>query len=201
MHAFYLDKFKTLIPVGSRILDLGCGNGDLLQALKQSHSIQGYGIDIKNSHVLSCLKKGLSIYHGSIEDGIRDFQDHSFDVVILSQTLQQIQEPLNLLNEIVRVGKKAIITFPNFGYWRMRLQLLKGKAPRSVELPYTWYNTPNIRVITTYDFIDMCRSNRIRISEQYPLFPKYFKWLPNRFGNLLASKAMFIIERDHDGVS
>ena len=199
MHPYYLKQIEKFVNQNDRVLDLGCGNGDLLASLKESHHIKGYGVDFKITSVLNCLKKGLSIYHGDIEDGIHDYQDKSFDIVILSQTLQQIKNPIELLLETIRVGKKAIITFPNFGHWRMRWQLLNGAAPQSKELPFSWYNTPNIRVITMKDFKKVCKEQNIKIIKEVPLYYPLFleKVIPKTLSNLLSRKAMFIIEKHH----
>ena len=196
MHPYYLKTYLDIVPKNSRILDLGCGNGDLLATLKQHKQIKGYGVDKKKSYVLDCLKKGISIYQGNIEEWLKEFSNQSFDIVILSQTLQQIENPVHILNESLRVGKKVIISFPNFAYWKLRFQLLLGKAPRSKSLPFTWYNTPNIRIISIYDFKELCQQESITICKEHPLFEsKWARKCFKPFANLMSKKALFVIQR------
>jgi methionine biosynthesis protein MetW len=134
-------------------LDLGCGGGDLLFYLKLNKGINGTGIEKQESKVALCIAKGLSVLQGDINDEVLDYQENSFDYVILSQTLQQVYYPERLLNSLLTIGKKVIVSFPNFSHWSIRMQvLLTGLAPKNEQLPYEWYNTPNIRVITLKDF-------------------------------------------------
>jgi len=148
-----LQIIASWIEPGARVLDLGCGEGDLLHYLEKNRQIVGTGIERVESRVARAIEKGLSVLHGDINAEILDYADHSFDYVILSQTLQQVYEPASLLQELLRVGSRGIVSFPNFSHWRIRLQLLfSGYAPISKQLPYEWYDTPNIRVITLKDF-------------------------------------------------
>lgn len=148
-----LQLIASLIAPGTRVLDLGCGEGDLLAYLKKTKQVVGTGIERVEARVELAIKKGLSVIHGDINMEILDYADHSFDYVILSQTLQQVFEPASLLHELLRIGGKGIVSFPNFSHWRIRMQLLfNGYAPISRQLPYEWYDTPNIRVITLKDF-------------------------------------------------
>ena len=148
-----LQIIASWIEPGARVLDLGCGEGDLLHYLEKNRQVVGTGIERVESRVAHAIEKGLSVLHGDINAEILDYADHSFDYVILSQTLQQVYEPAALLQELLRVGSRGIVSFPNFSHWRIRLQLLfKGYAPISKQLPYEWYDTPNIRVITLKDF-------------------------------------------------
>ncbi len=148
-----LQIIASLIAPGSRVLDLGCGEGDLLAYLKKTKQVVGTGIERVEARVELAIQKGLSVIHGDINTEILDYADRSFDYVILSQTLQQVFEPAPLFHELLRIGGKGIVSFPNFSHWRIRLQLLfSGYAPISNQLPYEWYDTPNIRVITLKDF-------------------------------------------------
>jgi methionine biosynthesis protein MetW len=143
----------SLIEPGARVLDLGCGEGDLLHYLEKNKQIIGTGIERVESRVAHAIEKGLSVLHGDINTEILDYADQSFDYVILSQTLQQVFEPAFLLQELLRIGSKGIVSFPNFSHWSIRLQVLfSGYAPISKQLPYEWYDTPNIRIITLKDF-------------------------------------------------
>lgn len=145
------------IPLGSRVLDLGCGNGDLLAHLQTHNRITGYGIDIEFDNIKTCIQRGLAAYQGDIDEGLQEFGDQRFDYVILSQTLQQVKHPTRVLHEMLRVGQYGMVTFPNFAYWRNRWHLLQGVTPVTDALPYRWDNTPNIRVITLRDFQSMCQ--------------------------------------------
>jgi len=150
---FDLRIIAALIEPGSKVLDLGCGEGILLHLLRETKGVKGTGIDQDEGNVTRCIEKGLSVLQGDINREVLDYPDKAFDYVILSQTLQQVYEPDVLLKSILRVGKQAIVSFPSFSQWRIRLQLLlKGRAPVSKELPYQWYDTPNIRVMTLKDF-------------------------------------------------
>lgn len=150
---FDLQVIASWVEFGSRVLDLGCGGGDLLGCLKQQKGVLGTGIELVEAKVALCIERGLSVLQGDINKEILDFPDNAFDYVVLSQTLQQVYEPPELIKEMLRVGKRGIVSFPNFSHWGIRFQLLvTGRAPISTELPYEWYDTPNIRVITLKDF-------------------------------------------------
>jgi methionine biosynthesis protein MetW len=150
---FDLQIIASWIETGSKVLDLGCGKGDLLKFLKDHKKINGTGIERNEAKVAQCIEKGLSVLQGDINEEILDYSDRLFDYVILSQTLQQVYAPSELIRSILRIGRKGIVSFPNFSHWKVRLQLLlTGYAPITRQLPYEWYNTPNIRVITLKDF-------------------------------------------------
>lgn len=134
------------------VLDLGCGDGTLLQLLQQELEVKGYGVEIRDEGVLACTQKGLNVLQQNLEGGLALFEDQSFDTVILSQTLQTIHETARILREMLRVGKECVVSFPNFGHWTHRLAVLQGRMPVSKTLPYQWYNTPNVRVLTIKDF-------------------------------------------------
>ena len=150
---FDLQIIASWIESGSKVLDLGCGEGELLYFLKKDKQIEGTGIERVESKVARCIEKGLPVIQGDINEEILDYQDNTFDYVILSQTLQQVYEPSKLIQALLRIGKRGIVSFPNFSHWRVRLQLfVTGYAPITKQLPYEWYDTPNIRVITIKDF-------------------------------------------------
>ena len=150
---FDLQIIASWIEPGSRVLDLGCGEGDLLHFLKGNKRVIGTGIEYVEAKVARCITKGLSVLQGDMNEEVLDYEDDTFDYVILSQTLQQVYEPAKLVQSMLRVGKKGIVSFPNFSQWGIRLQLLvRGRAPITRQLPYEWYDTPNIRVITIKDF-------------------------------------------------
>lgn len=150
---FDLGIIASWIKPGSRVLDLGCGRGDLLAWLKKHKEIQGTGIEQDKDKAATCIARGLSVLQGDLKEEVRDYPDDCFDVVILSQTLQQVYRPDELLKSLARIGKQVIVSFPNFSHLSIRLQLLfKGRAPKSQQLPFSWYDTPNIRVITLEDF-------------------------------------------------
>ena len=151
----------------SRVLDLGCGEGDLLYYLREHKQVVGFGIERSEERAGTCISKGLSVVQGDINEEIRDYPDNSFDYVILSQTLQQVYKPDELIQSLLRVGHKGIVSFPNFSHWAIRLQLmLTGHAPITRQLPYEWYNTPNIRVITIKDFRKFSREYGCRILKE-----------------------------------
>ncbi len=150
---FDLQLIASWIEPGSKVLDLGCGEGDLLHFLKEHKQVKGTGIELIEAKAAQCIERGLSALQGDINEEVRDYPDNTFDYVILSLTLQQVYEPAGLIRSLLRIGRKGIVSFPNFSHWGVRLQLfLSGYAPVTKELPYEWYDTPNIRVITLKDF-------------------------------------------------
>ena len=187
-----------LVEEGSRVMDLGCGEGDLLKALKDIKHVRAEGIDLSEDAIQACVAKGLfNVHHGDLDEGLADYQDKSVDYVILTNTIQVLHRPLFLIKEMARVGKKCIISFPNFGYLPIRLQLLvNGRMPKSPRLPYEWYDTPNIHLTTLADFRDFCRAADLRILREIPLRTtgegkcRRVKFLPN----LMADAAIFMVE-------
>jgi methionine biosynthesis protein MetW len=150
---FDLRVIASWIDPGSRVIGLGCGEGELLNYLKQNKQVRETGIEIAEEKVIRCIEKGLSVIQGDINDEIHDYPDKAFDYVILSQTLQQVFDPLSLIESMLRIGKKTIVSFPNFGHWHVRMQVLAtGHTPVTPQLPYQWYDTPNIRVLSINDF-------------------------------------------------
>ena len=161
---FDLQIIASWIQPGSRVLDLGCGEGDLLYFLKKEKGVVGTGIERVESSVARGIEKGLTIIQGDINEEILDYQNNTFDYVILSQTLQQVYEPATLIRSLLRIGNQGIVSFPNFCHWKIRLQLMRtGHVPVTRELPYEWYDTPNIHFCTVRDFETLCAERGIRI--------------------------------------
>lgn len=174
------------VTAGQRVLDLGCGDGGLLSTLIESRQVRGYGIDIADENVLACVKRGVNVIQSDLESGLAGFRDHSFDTVILSQTLQQIHRVEIIINEMLRVGREVIVTFPNFAFWRHRVQLgVRGTMPVSRTLPYEWYNTPNVRMFTVREFDRFCAQRGIEVIDREVLSEdKKVTFAPNLFGQL-----------------
>ena len=173
------------VRMGARVLDLGCGDGSLLRYLPESRRVTGYGVEIDDDRVLACVKNGVSVIQRDLERGLSDFEDRSFDYVVLSQTLQAVRNSERIIVEMLRVGHEGIVTFPNFGYWRNRLQIAAGHMPVSENLPYQWFNTPNVHLCTIADFEAFCASRGIRVVERKVLTRgrPVTRW-PNLFGAL-----------------
>ncbi|NTV14336.1 MAG: methionine biosynthesis protein MetW [Desulfobulbaceae bacterium] len=194
-----LEIIAEWVTPGSRVLDLGCGSGELLAYLKRQKQVRGSGIESVEAQVAECIEKGLQVLQGDINEEIRDYPDQSFDYVILSQTLQQVYQPQELIRELLRVGKQVIVSFPNFSHWSIRLQLLiRGYAPKNRQLPYDWYDTPNIRVITLMDFRHFAQKFACRIDREAAVkSPKgegagqLVRFLPN----LRATYGIFLISQ------
>jgi len=164
------DVILHWVTSGATVLDLGCGTGELMERLIRENKATARGVDIHQPSVTTCISKGLSVFHGDIHEGLADIPDDSFDYVILSRTLQQVPDPDAVIRGMLRVGRYAILSFPNFAYWRIRLHLLAhGMLPISPALPYAWYNTPNIRLITIADFEDFCRKEGFPIQAHVAL--------------------------------
>ena len=161
-----LEIIHEWIPSGSRVLDLGCGDGDLLASLAEHKQVSGYGLEIDPDKITACIARGVNVIEQNIDQGLGNFASNSFDVVVMTQSLQALQYPDKVLAEMLRVGKTCIITFPNFGHCRCRWYLTtKGRMPVSDFLPYTWYNTPNIHFCTFADFERLCHAQGARIEE------------------------------------
>ena len=174
------------ISPGARVLDLGCGDGRLLRHLWQSREAPGYGVEIDDVKVIACIHNDVNVLQMDLEDGLAAFADQSFDYVILSETLQAIHHQEPLLKEMLRVGREAIVSFPNFGYWRARIQIaFAGHMPVSKELPYQWYETPNVHLCTLFDFEALCTKLGLRILERVVLTNgNATSFLPNLLGRL-----------------
>lgn len=180
------DIITQWVPSGARVLDLGCGDGALLKHLAESKAVKGYGIENDDAALLGAIDNGVNVIQANLEDGLRDIASQSFDVVVLSQTLQAIRHTEAVVAEMLRVGTQAIVTFPNFGYWKHRVQIaLGGRMPVSDDLPYEWYNTPNVHLFTVRDFEAFCHARNYRVMNRRVLAgDRETAWLPNLTGNL-----------------
>ena len=189
------ELIKSLIAPDSRVLDVGCGDGTLLQNLIRDKNIRGKGIELEQDLVIGCVSRGLATIQHDIERGLQNFADNSFDYVILSQTVQTVKNPEKVFRELLRVGKKVIVSFPNFAYWRCRLQLsVGGKAPIASKLPYSWHNSPNIHFLSLKDFEEFCRKLNVNIEKKIPIRNSRLspiKFLPN----LLAEQAIYLTSK------
>lgn len=173
------------IKPGSKVLDLGCGDGSLLGFLRDKQNVRGYGVERADQNVLDCIKNGVNVIQMDLEAGLSGFEAQSFDVVILSQTLQAMHNTEGIVQDMLRVGKEVIVTFPNFGYWKHRIQLIAGHMPVSRNLPYQWYDTPNVHLCTISDFDNFCRDHNIRVTERLVLTDgKSVSFMPNILGSL-----------------
>lgn len=180
------------IPPGSRVLDLGCGNGDLLSYLQTQRQCSGYGVEIDDTKVQACLQQGVNVLQFNLNDGLSIFEDNSFDVVLQIDTLQHLRNTETMLRETARVGRMGIIAFPNFAHWPNRLRVLQGHMPVTKRLPYQWYNTPNIRVGTFSDFGHLARNTGLQIEDSLGLHEGHpIRWQPN----LRASTAIFKVRK------
>ncbi len=169
----------------SSVLDLGCGDGSLLRYLKDRFNVRGYGVEIDARNLLACMENGINVIQSDLESGLSGFEDESFDYVILSQTLQAMRNTENIIQEILRVGKEGIVSFPNFGYWKNRLQVAAGHMPVSPSLPYQWYDTPNIHLCTLQDFEQLCYRHQVHILERRVMNnDRQITFFPNLFGML-----------------
>lgn len=180
------------IKPGSRVLDLGCGDGALMTYLQQ-HGVTGYGLEIDEENIVQCIKSGVNVIQTDLDKGLSEFEKDTFDYVIMTQTLQAIYYPDKLLKEMTRVGQEAIVTFPNMGHWKNRIQLaLAGHMPKSKTLPYEWYNTPNIHLCTLTDFENLCATNNIEILERTTVDHEHQSSLGmSLFPNLLGEIAIY----------
>jgi methionine biosynthesis protein MetW len=173
------------VSQGARVLDLGCGDGALLKYLWEARQAPGYGVEIDDAEVVACVGNDINVLQLDLESGLSLFRDGSFDTVILSETLQTIHRIEQLMREMLRVAREAIVSFPNFGHWSARMQVLLGRMPVSEELPFEWYDTPNVHLCTTLDFEDLCRKLGVRIRERVALHQgRQVNLLPNLFGSL-----------------
>jgi methionine biosynthesis protein MetW len=179
------DAIVRWVSQGARVLDLGCGDGQLLRTLWQARAAPGYGVEINDARVLACVENDVNVLQVDLESGLSLFADGSFDCVILSETLQTIHRTELLMREMLRVGREAIVSFPNFGHWSARLQVALGRMPVSQTLPYEWYETPNVHHCTIRDFEDLCRRLGVRIRERLVLHGgRPVSWLPNLLGSI-----------------
>lgn len=193
-HRVDYDMITSLVEEGSRVLDIGCGDGELLQKLIAEKRVHAQGIEKAQGNIVTCVRRGVSVVQADVDQGLNALPDQSYDYVILSMTLQVIEKPQLVINEMLRVGKKCIISFPNFGFWKVRAKtLLLGRAPVTRNLPYSWYVTPNRSMLSIKDFRDYCHRHDIRIETEIPLGPGGGILTTRVWPNLFADEAVFVI--------
>jgi methionine biosynthesis protein MetW len=190
-----LDIIQDWIPAGSRVLDLGCGDGELLAWLGEHKQVSGYGLEIDAEKIARCIERGVNVLEQDLDAGLGNFATDSFDVVVMTQSLQALRYPDKVLREMLRVGRTCIITFPNFGHWRCRWYLAsKGRMPVSEFLPYTWYNTPNIHFCTFEDFERLCHALDAKVLERLAVDRDHrHSWASRRWPNLLGEIGIYRI--------
>ncbi len=187
-----LELIARLVPPGSRVLDLGCGSGEMLAYLRDTRGCSGYGVEIDDANVHACIRRGVNVVQLNLEEGLALFEDQSFDVVLQLETLQHLRNTERMLRETVRVGRIGVLSFPNFAHWPNRLHVAMGRMPVTRALPYEWYDTPNIRVGTHADFEVLARKCGLAVTDAFGLHAgREVRLWPN----LMASVAVFRIER------
>ena len=188
-----IEAIAALVPAGARVLDLGCGDGALLAYLQQHRGCSGYGVELDDANVLACMRRGVDVLQLNLDQGLQEFADQSFDVVLQIDTFQHLHNAQTMLLETVRVGRMGIIAFPNFAHWSNRLSILRGRMPVNARLPYEWYDTPNIRVGTFADFGVLAARNGLRVLDQFGLDAagQIVRTCPN----LLASTAVYRVAK------
>lgn len=185
-----LQIIADLVRPAARVLDLGCGDGELLHHLQRDKQVNGYGLEIDPEMITSCIERGVNVIEQDLDEGLGNFADNSFDLVVMAETLQAVRAPAALLDEMLRVGEQCIVTFPNFGHWRCRAYLAtRGAMPIAEHLPHRWYDTPNIHLCTFADFERLCRAKRLEIIERFVSDTSYrprplMNLLPNLFGTI-----------------
>ena len=187
-----LHAIASLVPQGSRVLDLGCGDGALLDHLQRERGCSGYGVELDDANVLACVKRGVNVLQLNLDQGLTVFEDASFDVVLQIDTLQHLRNAETMLRETARVGRVGIVAFPNFAHWPNRLSILQGRMPVTKRLPYQWYDTPNIRVGTYSDFAQLALQNDLKIIDSFGLQEgqEVRAW-----PNMMAGTAVFKLQR------
>ena len=187
-----MQALAALVPQGSRVLDLGCGDGAMLDNLQRTRGCSGYGVEIDDANVLACVRRGVNVVQLNLDEGLALFEDNSFDMVLQIDTLPHLRNAEVMLRETARVGRAGVVAFPNFAHWPNRLSVLRGRMPVTRRLPYQWYDTPNIRVGTYKDFEVLAHKNQLRILDAFGLQDgEVVRWLPNA----RAGTAVFHFER------
>ena len=186
-----------LVNTGARVLDLGCGEGELLAHLQTAKDVNGYGLEIDPHNITTCLGKGVNVVEQDLDEGLGNFADDSFDMVVMTETLQSVKAPDHMIDEMLRIGTECVVTFPNFGHWRCRAYLAtQGRMPIAEHLPHAWYNTPNIHLCTFKDFERMCNEKRLPIIERFVVNERHLsRPLANRFPNVFGHIAFYRLGR------
>lgn len=192
-----LEIIADLVNPGARVLDLGCGEGDLLEHLQTNKQVNGYGLDVDPDNITTCIDKGVNVIEQDLNQGLHNFSDDSFDMVVMTETLQSVQWPDLMLDEMLRIGEECIVTFPNFGHWRCRLYLtLLGRMPIAKHLPHSWYDTPNIHLCTFRDFERLVKDRRLRLIERFVVSGDYLnRPLANLWPNFFGTTAFYRLGR------
>lgn len=192
-----LQIIEQWIQPGSHVLDLGCGQGELLHYLQNNKDVHGYGLEIDPDNINACIAKGVNVIDKNLDLGLDNFEDRSFDTVVMTQALQAVHYPDRILEDMLRIGREAILTFPNFGHWRCRLYLgIKGRMPVSEFMPYTWYNTPNIHFCTFKDFENLCHERSVKILDRLVVDQTHrSSTLSAMWPNLLGEVAIYRVTR------
>ncbi len=192
-----LQHIQTFVPQGCRLLDLGCGDGQLLHTLQSSHNVRGYGIEKSSEEIAACIENGVNVIEHDLNTGLKRFPDDSFDVIVMTETLQWLESPQILLRELLRIAQRCIVTFPNMGHWRCRFQLLLGgRMPVAKHLPHAWYNTPNIHLCTFRDFDNLCSIEKMKVLDRSVINANYQKVSgKNMFANLFGATGFYVLER------
>lgn len=195
-----LQLIASMVAAGSRVLDVGCGDGALLQHLWKAKGVDGRGIELSQAGVNACVRNGLSVIQGDADTDLKDYPSDAFDYVILSQTLQATYNPRTVLDHMARIGRRSIVSFPNFGYWRVRLSLAwSGRMPLTENLPHQWYDTPNIHFCTIRDFVTLAREMNLHVERGLALDGNGRPMSVNATGalaNIMAEQAVFLLRRD-----
>ena len=190
------EAISQWVKPNALVLDLGCGDGSLLVNLQETRNITGYGIENDDAGILQCVANGVNVIQSNLESGLKEIEDGAFDYVILSQTLQAMKRTEAVVDEMLRVGREAIVTFPNFGYWRHRWQILNGRMPVSDNLPYQWYDTPNVHMCTVADFDVFCEQRKLRVLSRLVMNGEREQTL---MPNLLGTLALYRLEKKNAG--
>lgn len=195
-----LEIIQQWIQADSKVLDLGCGDGSLLHYLQTTKNVHGIGLEIDAHNIQQCLNKGTNVIEQNLDEGLSNFQSNSFDTVLLAQTLQALSKPDHLIDEMLRIGKKGIVTFPNFGNWKSRLYLaIRGRMPVSKFMPHAWYNTPNIHFCTVNDFDALCREKNVKVLAKTVVDLEHQgSWYMKAWPNFLGEIAIYHICKDSD---
>ncbi len=187
---------ERIIPEGASVLDLGCGTGQLLSKLIRDKHVRGQGIELEAEAVFECVDKGVPVFQSNLDAGLRGFADGNFDYVILEETLQTLHRPVEVLSEMLRVGRTGIVSFPNFAYWRVRLDLsLGGRMPVTETLPYRWYDTPNIHLLTLSDFLDWSDRQQVKVAQGYALAEGRVREMDRKKDALYAEEVLLVVTR------